>query len=62
MNLIPNFQEEGVDRISVFRGGFWEIEGVTFLRGFLPVLRKKQAKSEIFNDKKVCKQKWVFLT
>ena len=61
-SLRPNFQGGGgggLDRISVFRGGVAGKEGVTFFK-WLKFLQKK--KSEIFNDKKVYKQKYFSLS
>ena len=61
LNLSPNFQKGGLDRTSTLRGGCWKRGGVTFFRGGLQFLHKK-LKSEIFNNKKVYKQKYFFLS
>ena len=51
LNLLPNFQKEGLDRTSTLRGGNFERRG----RGgcnFAKNEKLKSEKSEIFNDKK----------
>ena len=59
LSLRPNFQKGGLDRISVFRGEVAGKEEVTFSRE-VQFLHKNKLKSKIFNDKKVCKQKYFF--
>ena len=49
--LQPHFQNrEGLDRISIFRGGLLEKRGVTFFKGCSFFIEIK-LKSEIFNNK-----------
>ena len=57
LSLRPNFQKGGLGRISVFRGEVAGKEEVTFSRE-VQFLHKNKLKSKIFNDKKVCKQKY----
>ena len=53
------------NRISIFREGCWEKGGwgggVTFFRG-LQFLHENELKSEVFNNKKVIKQKFFSLS
>ena len=57
LNLLPSFQKEALDRISILRG-VAEKEGVAFFReGEVAVLTiKNKLKSEIFNGKSDYKQ------
>ena len=56
LRLQLNFQKgRGPDRISIEEGGFFQWGGLQFLH-------KNKLKSEIFNDKKVCKQKCFSLS
>ena len=55
--------------ILIFRGGSVGKRGVTFLKGGCNFYIKNKLRSEIFNDKNVCKQKcfsknsnWEILT
>ena len=61
LNLLPNFQKRGPDRISTFRG-CWK-RGVSFFSGGegLQILhKKKKLKSEMLNDQKeIYKQKYL---
>ena len=50
------FSKGGLDRISIFR------RGLTFFRGGCSFYIKNKLKFEIFNDKKVCKQKCFCLS
>ena len=54
MRLLQNFEEGGLDRISIFRGG---LLGKRAYRGCSFYIKNK-LKSETFNDKKVYKQKF----
>ena len=40
MNLLPNFQKDWLDRVSVARGGYWE-GGDYLLRGFSFYIKNK---------------------
>ena len=54
LNLLPNFQKRGPDRIWIFRGRLLEKRGDFFLqggRGYSFYIKNK-LKSEILNDKK----------
>ena len=50
-----------LDKTSTLRGGLLEKRGVTFLRGIAILQKKNKLKSEIFNDKKKCINKNIFL-
>ena len=55
LSLKLNFLKGGgLDKTSAFRGGLLGKRGMTFFRG----LQLSHKKSEIFNDKKVYKQKY----
>ena len=51
LNILPNFQKGGHDKISIFRGRFAGKDRVNFFRGCNFYIKNKQ-KSEIFIDKK----------
>ena len=51
------FIKGGLDRTSTFRGGLLGKRGVTFFRGGCNFQIKSKLKSEIYNNKKVYKQK-----
>ena len=58
------FSKKGeLDRISIFRGSSWENQGDLFqgVRGCSLYIKNK-LKFEIFNDKKVHKQKYFSLS
>ena len=59
LNLLPDFKkrERELDRILILRGRLVGKRGVTFLRGGCNFYIKNKLKSEIFNEKKVVKQK-----
>ena len=59
LNLL-NFQKGGYGRASTLRGGCWKRRG-NFFQGVLQFLQKK-IKFEIFNDKKISKQKYFSLS
>ena len=57
MKLLPNFQKRGgLTRSQFLEGGCWE-RGVDHFQGPLQFFHKKKLKFEIFNGKKVYKQK-----
>ena len=55
-------KQRGLDRTSTFRGVVAGKEGVTFFRGSCNCHIRDRLKSEIFNDKTVCKQKYFSLS
>ena len=57
---IKFWKREGYYRNSTFRGGWLEKREVTFFRGLQ--FSQKKLKSEIFNDKKVYRQKYFSLS
>ena len=63
LSLLPNFQKGGgsLTGSQFLEGGCWERGGVTFFMEGCSFYIKSKLKSEIFNDKKVYKQKNVFL-
>ena len=60
LSLQPNFQKGGHDKTSTFRGGCWERWGDFFQGAGWNFHITNKVKSEIFNDKKVFKQKYFF--
>ena len=52
LSLRPNFQKEGVDTISVFRGGCWESRGSLFSLKNTTFYSTNKLKSQIFNERK----------
>ena len=58
------FEKGGIERSLVFRGGLVRKRGVTFLRGAggCDFYVKNKLKSEIFNEKKVDKEKYFSLS
>ena len=63
LSLQPNFQKKGrgLTGPQLLEGGCWERGGVTFFRVGCNFYKKK-LKSEIFNGKKVYKQKYFSLS
>ena len=65
LSLLANFQKDGggLDRTSIFRGGVAVKKGMTFFPGGTGggcFNIKSKLKSEIFNNKKVYKEKKRF--